>query len=79
MQVLGIDVGGTKVEIASVTDGRARQPRRIPTPLEDTEALIDGILQLHEKVRREKIGDYAAGKAPIHVTQSERGALKPLG
>jgi NADH-quinone oxidoreductase subunit B len=43
------------------------------------EALIDGILQLHRKVRGEKIGQHAAD-APVRVDHlpQERGALKPL-
>ena len=59
MQVLGIDVGGTKVEIASVADGHAREPRQIPTPLEDTEALIDGI----ESLAREVMGEHGSPEA----------------
>jgi glucokinase len=50
MQVLGIDVGGTKVEIASVTDARALEPRQTPTPLESSAALIDGIEALAREV-----------------------------
>lgn len=50
MQVLGIDVGGTKVEIASVVDGRAEGAQKIPTPLDDTDALLDGIEALARKV-----------------------------
>ena len=50
MQVLGIDVGGTKVEIASVTDARAVDPQQVPTPLDSSEALIDGIHALARKV-----------------------------
>src|SRR3954447_1749352 len=50
MQVLGIDVGGTKVEIASVVDGRAIAPQKIPTPLDDTDSLLDGIEALARKV-----------------------------
>src|SRR6188768_2246619 len=50
MQVLGIDVGGTKVEIASVVGGRALEPRQIPTPLESSGALIDGIETLAREV-----------------------------
>src|SRR5512138_116711 len=50
MQVLGIDVGGTKVEIASVVDGRALEPMKIDTPLEDSDALIDGIETLARQV-----------------------------
>src|SRR4051812_41203141 len=50
MQVLGIDVGGTKVEIASVVDGRVLQPLKTPTELSDTEALVDGIEALARQV-----------------------------
>src|SRR3954451_2618882 len=50
MQVLGIDVGGTKVEIASVADGRDLEPCQTPTPLSDSATLIDGIDALARKV-----------------------------
>lgn len=50
MQVLGIDVGGTKVEIASVVDGSAIKPRQIPTPLAGPDELIDGIEELGRQV-----------------------------
>jgi glucokinase len=50
MQVLGIDVGGTKVEIASVADGHALEPMQIPTSLESSDALIAGIEDLARKV-----------------------------
>src|SRR3954452_19418128 len=50
MQVLGIDVGGTKVEIASVVDGHGLEPVKTPTELSDTEALIEGIDKLARQV-----------------------------
>jgi glucokinase len=50
MQVLGIDVGGTKVVITSVVDGRALESQRIETPLDHTEALLDGIEKLARSV-----------------------------
>src|SRR4051812_40528572 len=50
MQVLGIDVGGTKVEIATVVDGNALKPEQIPTPLEDSDALLDGLESLAREV-----------------------------
>ncbi|HEX6715425.1 MAG TPA: ROK family protein [Thermoleophilaceae bacterium] len=50
MQVLGIDVGGTKVEVTTVVDGRAQEPMRAPTPLTDTASLIDGIEALARTV-----------------------------
>lgn len=50
MQVIGIDVGGTKVEIASVVDGHSLEPMRAPTALDSTEALLDGIERLARQV-----------------------------
>src|SRR4051794_2305791 len=50
MQVLGIDVGGTKIEIASVAHGRAVEPCEAQTPLSDSAALIDGIEALARQV-----------------------------
>src|SRR3954449_6504504 len=50
MQVLGIDVGGTKVEMASVVDGRALNPQTVPTPLDDTDALLEAIEGLARRV-----------------------------
>jgi glucokinase len=51
---LGIDVGGTKVEVAGVVDGRALAPVRIPTPLDSAGGLIDGI----ERLAREVIAEH---------------------
>src|SRR4051812_29584695 len=50
MQVLGIDVGGTKVEIASIADGHVVDPCEAPTPLSDSRALLDGIEELARRV-----------------------------
>ena len=50
MHVLGIDVGGTKVEIATVTNGRALEPLTMPTPLTGAEELIDAIDALAREV-----------------------------
>ena len=46
MQVLGIDVGGTKVEIVTVVNGRALEPQETATPLSNGRALIDCIEDL---------------------------------
>jgi glucokinase len=79
MQVLGIDVGGTKVEIASVVDGRAREPLEESTPLSDSAALVDGIEALAREVierdgQPEAVGigvpsqiDFATGKVVASV------------
>jgi glucokinase len=50
MYFLGIDVGGTKVEIAAVSGGEAVDPQEVPTPLETTDALLDGIEELAQQV-----------------------------
>jgi glucokinase len=50
VQVIGIDVGGTKVEITTVADGRALEPLRTATPLTDTAALVDEIEALARQV-----------------------------
>jgi glucokinase len=50
MHFLGIDVGGTKVEIAAVEGGVAIDPQQCPTPLESAEALLDGIESLAQRV-----------------------------
>ena len=52
MHVLGIDVGGTKVEIASVVDGRALAPRQRPTPVDDTDKLLELATELKQNVDR---------------------------
>jgi glucokinase len=60
-QVLGIDVGGTKVEVASLVDGRPLVPQRTPTPLADSHTLIDGIDALARKVIENDGGPEAIG------------------
>jgi glucokinase len=50
MQALGIDVGGTKIEIASVVDGVPREPLETPTELSSGEALLEGLEELARQV-----------------------------
>ena len=50
MHFLGIDVGGTKVEIAALNGAVAQDPKRAPTALESTGALLDGIEALAQQV-----------------------------
>lgn len=50
MQVLGIDVGGTKVEIATVRNAQAVAPIETPTRLEGSHALLQGIEDLARQV-----------------------------
>jgi glucokinase len=47
---LGIDVGGTKVEVAALVDSTAVDPLQAPTALDSTEALLEGIEQLAQQV-----------------------------
>jgi glucokinase len=48
--VLGIDVGGTKIEVAAVSDARAIEPLEVPTELSSAEELLDGIEELARRV-----------------------------
>jgi glucokinase len=50
MHFLGIDVGGTKVEIAAVDGGLAIDPQQAPTALDSADALLDGIEELAQRV-----------------------------
>ncbi len=42
-RVLGVDVGGTKVAVAAVVDGRTEHQEQSPTVLDSAEALLDGL------------------------------------
>jgi glucokinase len=61
MHVLGIDVGGTKVEIAAIEGGDAVDPQQVPTPLESTDELLDGIEALARRVMAEHGEPVAVG------------------
>ena len=50
MHAVGIDVGGTKVEVASVAGGQAHEPIQAPTRLESTDDLLAGIEELARTV-----------------------------
>jgi glucokinase len=50
MHFLGIDVGGTKVEVAAVDGDAAIDPQQAPTVLDSAEALLDGIEELAQRV-----------------------------
>src|SRR4051794_25301048 len=51
---LGIDLGGTKIEIVALDDsGREHLRRRIATPRDDYGATIDAVVALVEGVERE--------------------------
>ena len=48
--VLGVDVGGTKVAVASIQGNDARHAVEYPTPLDSTDALLDRIEQAVREV-----------------------------
>src|SRR5258706_9766377 len=50
MHFLGIDVGGTKVEVAAVDGEAAIDPRQAPTVLDSAQALLDGLAELAQQV-----------------------------
>jgi glucokinase len=57
--VLGIDVGGTKVAVGAVVAAQVTHQEESPTPLSDTQALLDGIEATARKVV-ERVGEPAA-------------------
>src|SRR3954453_1190227 len=50
MHFLGIDVGGTKVEAAVVEGAAVNDPQQVATPLDSTDALLDGVEELAQRV-----------------------------
>jgi glucokinase len=51
MQLIGVDVGGTKVSVARLSDAELGSPRIMPTAAAGGQALIDEIVQAVEDVR----------------------------
>jgi glucokinase len=51
-QLIGVDVGGTKVSVASLWEAKLDSPRILPTTAAGGQALIDEILQGVESARR---------------------------
>ena len=50
-QLIGVDVGGTKIAVASLSDAGLESPRIMPTAAAGGQALIDEIVQAVESVR----------------------------
>jgi glucokinase len=77
--VLGVDVGGTKVAVAAVDGVTPREPTEEPTLTDTTEALLDGIERVVQRVvdkvgEPEAIGvgvpsqiDYSTGRVEMSV------------
>jgi len=75
MRLLGVDVGGTKVAVAALEDGRLSEPVSTPTPTGDTQALLEGLeARIREAGPADAVGvavpsvvDFAAGSARFSV------------
>lgn len=50
-QLIGVDVGGTKVSVASLQDGELSEPRTEPTEKSSADALVDQIARVIEEAR----------------------------
>ncbi|HEV2770458.1 MAG TPA: ROK family protein [Solirubrobacteraceae bacterium] len=75
MRLLGVDVGGTKVAVAALEDGRLGESASTPTPTGDTDALLDDLeARIREAGSAEAVGvavpsviDFATGTARFSV------------
>src|SRR4028119_1288718 len=45
-RLIGVDVGGTKISIAALEDGRLSEPQITPTDISSTEALLEQLSAL---------------------------------
>lgn len=65
---IGIDLGGTKTEGIALDDGGNQMARRrVPTPRDDYEATVRGIVDLVAAIEQEAGGDAALGQASVGV------------
>jgi fructokinase len=63
---IGIDLGGTKTEIIALdSEGRERMRRRLPTPRDDYDAILQVVAQLVTEAEREC--GVAAGEASVGI------------
>lgn len=77
---LGVDLGGTKIEIVALdSDGRERLRRRIPTPQGDYPATVAAVATLVESAEAE-LGVMApswASAPPARYRRSPGGCATP--
>ncbi|HWF75121.1 MAG TPA: ROK family protein [Solirubrobacteraceae bacterium] len=64
-QVVGIDVGGTKVVAASLRDGELRESAIEPTEMASSEALIDQLVGLVRQVRTDGLDAVGIGTPSV--------------
>jgi len=87
---IGVDLGGTKIEIVALDDaGRTLVRRRVPTPAYDYDAIVRAIAQLVEDVEDELATRASVGVATPGSARGVRGVMqnanstvligKPLG
>src|SRR3954447_26734707 len=50
-QLIGVDVGGTKVAVASLRDGSLSESRIVPTDKSSSEALVEQVARAIEEAR----------------------------
>ncbi len=71
-RLVGVDVGGTKVAVAALEDGRLGETRLRPTELESPDALVD---QLEEAIQEALPAD-AVGIGMPSVVDLAKGAAR---
>jgi glucokinase len=73
-QLIGIDVGGTKLSVASLHDGKLDDPQVIPTAVASAQALMDEIAGAVEAVRSRETA--AVGIGVPSVVEFATGRVK---
>ena len=74
-RVIGVDVGGTKVSVAALSDGELSEPIIEPTDLSDTDALLDQIVEQVQQVAGDD-GFAAVGLGVPSVIDWEKGRVR---
>ena len=72
-RVIGVDVGGTKVSVAALTDGELSEPFVEPTDLSSPEALLDQLVAAVQRVGGDD-GFAAVGSASRRSSTGRPGA-----
>ncbi|MBV9271802.1 MAG: ROK family protein, partial [Candidatus Eremiobacteraeota bacterium] len=74
---IGVDLGGTKTEIAAVSvSGETLLRRRVPTPASDYKQILDTIARLVREAERELRGTFPVGIGAPGSTDSQTGLIK---
>ena len=71
---IGVDVGGTKVAVAALSDGELSEPRVTATELSGADALLDQLVAQIEAVRQP--GDRAVGIGVPSVVEFATGRIR---